>query len=137
MNVSHKYFFHFPKCVTDTPIVCKLVKDYNLIVNIFRAKVTAEGEGYLVLELTGEEKDIEAAKEYICSFGVTVNTVDKGIIRDVAKCTNCGNCLSHCAPQALHIKDYATRVVEFDETRCIACEHCISNCPMGACTTVF
>lgn len=137
MVVTHKYFFHFPTCVTDTPIVYTLVKDYDLVVNIFRAKVAADGEGYLVLELKGEEEKIEAAKRYICGFGVTVNTVDKGVIRDVSKCTNCGNCLTHCAPHALHIKDYRTRKVEFDESRCVACGRCVSNCPMGACSTVF
>ena len=41
MIVTHKYFLKFPKCETETPIVYHLVKDYDLEVNIFRAKVTS------------------------------------------------------------------------------------------------
>ena len=135
--VTHKYFFKFPKCETEEPIVYHLVRDYNLITNIFRAKVAADGDGYLVLDLKGEEKDIEAAKTYMASFGVTINTVDKGMIRSTDRCTHCGNCLTHCPTHALHIEDYATRKVLFDESKCIACLKCVSNCPMGACSSVF
>ncbi len=59
--ITKKYYLFFPKCVTDKPIVYHLVKDYNLIVNIFRAKVTAQEEGYLSLDITGARRIFSAA----------------------------------------------------------------------------
>ena len=55
MIITQKYFLHFPVCETNTPIIYKLVKDYDLEVNIFRALVSSEGEGYLVLDVKGQE----------------------------------------------------------------------------------
>ena len=61
MIITQKYFLHFPVCETNTPIVYKLVKDFDLEVNIFRARVTSEGEGYLVLDVKGEAGSITKA----------------------------------------------------------------------------
>ena len=77
MIITQKYFLHFPVCETNTPIIYKLVKDYDLEVNIFRALVSSEGEGYLVLDVKGEAGSIKKAMEYIESFGVTINSVKK------------------------------------------------------------
>ena len=69
--ITRKLFLHFPKCETEKPIVYHLVKDYHLIINIFRAKVTADEEGYLVLDVTGEEACIECLNCLDnCPFGV-------------------------------------------------------------------
>ena len=135
--VKHKYLFCFPEGTTETPIIYRFVKDFDLIVNIFRANISNDGEGYLVLELEGEEEKITAAKSSIAQCGVTVSTVDKGVLRNSEKCTNCGNCLSHCPTHALHIDDVSKRNVLFNEKLCVACGRCVSNCPMGACSMLF
>ena len=44
-------------------IIYHLVKDYNLVVNVFRARITPEEEGYLVLDVTGTQRDIDKAME--------------------------------------------------------------------------
>ena len=59
MNITKKLFLYFPKSETEKPIVYKLVKDFDLIINIFRAKVTPEEEGYLSLDVTGAAADID------------------------------------------------------------------------------
>ena len=55
----------YPTELIQQPIVYHLVKDHNLVVNIFRAKVTPEEEGYLVLDVTGTEEDIAGAMEFV------------------------------------------------------------------------
>ena len=50
--ITKKVYLYFPKSETDKPIVYQLIKDYNLVVNIYRAKVTPEEEGFLSLEIT-------------------------------------------------------------------------------------
>ena len=63
--VTHKLMLHFPKCECEKPIIYHLVKDYDLVVNVFRAKVTPEEEGFLVLDVTGTQADIERAMDYV------------------------------------------------------------------------
>jgi len=129
--------FFFPKCECEKPIIYHLVKDHNLKVNVFRAKVTPEEEGYLVLDLTGTEQDIERAVDFVKTFNVTVNAAGKGLTWDPERCTHCGHCLTHCPTHALYIADPATREIAFDEVKCIECLACIRVCTFNACASAF
>ena len=134
---TKKLLLRFPKCETEKPIVYQLVKEYNLMINIFAAKVTQDQEGFLVLDVTGEDEWIERGMDYVRSFGVIIQAVGSGIVRDLELCTHCGNCLSHCPTHALHVADRTTMKVELNQSLCIACSACIVNCPFGACSSVF
>ena len=136
-TVTQKLLLWFPKCECEKPIIYHLVRDHNLVVNIFRAKVTPEEEGYLVLDVTGTEQDIENAIEFVKTFNVTVNFTGKGVTCDDESCTDCGNCIAHCPTNALHISDRATMAVAFDDEKCIECLACIRVCPYGACASAF
>ncbi len=135
--VTKKLLLYFPKSETDKPIVYHLVKDYDLLINIFRAKVTSDEYGYLVLDVTGTEENIEKGIQFARGFDVTVNDADKGLQWDESRCTSCGNCLAHCPTKALHIGDPESREVRFDRSLCIDCLSCIKNCPFGACSSIF
>jgi len=135
--VTKKLMLWFPKCECEKPIITHLVRDYDLVVNVFRAKVTPEEYGYLVLDVTGTEADIERALEYVRTFDVTINYTGKGVTWDKDRCTGCGNCLPHCPTGALYVEDRATMAVTFDETKCIECLGCIRVCPFGACASAF
>lgn len=136
-TVTKKLMLFFPKCECEKPIIYHLVKDYNLIVNVYRAKVTPEEEGFLVLDVTGTEEDIGKATDYVRTFNVSINETGKGVTRDDQRCTHCGHCLTHCPTHALHIADPQSREVVFDESKCIECLACIRVCPFGACTSAF
>jgi ferredoxin len=135
--VTQKLMLYFPKCECEKPIIYHLVKDYNLIVNVFRAKVTPEEEGYLVLDVSGTQEDIQRAIDYVGTFNVQVNTTGKGVTRDENRCTHCGYCVPYCPTEALHLSNTETRQVTYDETKCIECLACIRVCPFGACTSAF
>jgi ferredoxin len=135
--VTKKLMLWFPKCECEQPIVYHLVRDYDLMVNVFRARVTPEEEGYLALDVTGTEADIERAMEYIRTFDVTINFTGKGLTWNRDRCVSCGNCLTHCRTDALHVVDRKTMAVEFDETKCLECLGCLSACPYGAITSSF
>ena len=49
MVVSKRIVLHFPQRVVERPIVCRLVKDYDLEFNILKAFFTPEEEGLMVL----------------------------------------------------------------------------------------
>ena len=86
---SRKVVLHFPRRLVDKPIICKLIKDFNLDFNILKASVTPDEEGLLVLELTGDEKSLNKAVKYLKDNGVTVQSLAKDIIRNDNKCTHC------------------------------------------------
>jgi len=130
--VTKKLVLKFPKKITEQPIIYKLIKDYNLVFNILKAKVDPDKGGLLVLELSGEDKDYAKGIDYLEKLGVKLQPLEKDITRDEKKCTNCSACIAHCPTGALYIKDRKTMKVEFDKSKCILCEACIPVCPVGA-----
>jgi L-aspartate semialdehyde sulfurtransferase ferredoxin len=134
---TKRVLLYFPRSETEKPIVSHLVKDYDLEINIFRAKVTPEEFGYLVLDVSGTEENIRRGMDWVRTFNVTVNDSMVGVRWDAARCTHCGNCLPHCPTHALAIKDTRTREVSFSPADCVECLACLSNCPFGACSSVF
>ena len=119
-TITQKLMFFFPRCECEKPIIYHLVKDYDLVVNVYRAKVTPEEEGYLVLDVTGRQAHIEQA-----------------VVRDPEGCTHCGHCITHCPTKALRVDNPRTREVMYHEPECIECLACIRVCPYGACSSTF
>ena len=136
-TVTKKLMLFFPKCECEKPIIYHLVKDHNLVVNVYRAKVTPEEEGYLVLDVTGTEKDIQKGMDFVKTFNGTINYTGKGVTWDKERCTHCGHCVVHCPTGALYIADEATREVGYQEAKCIECLACIRVCPYAACASTF
>ncbi len=135
--VTRRLMLFFPECECEQPIVYHLVKDYNLEVNIFRARVTPKEEGYLLLDVTGTEEDIERALEYVRTFDLRISLTGLGVNWDQERCTHCGHCTSYCPTQALSIPDRNNMKVVFDEAKCIDCLACVNVCPFGACSSAF
>jgi len=136
-TVTKKLMLSFPRCECEKPIIYHLVKDHDLIVNVYRAKVTPEEEGYLILDVTGTQTDIDAGIDFVKTFNVTINYTGKGVTWDADECTHCGHCITHCPTGALHIADEGTREVAYDETKCIECLACTRVCPFGVCASAF
>jgi len=121
----------FPKTEVRKPIVCYLVKDYDLIFNILNATILPRKEGVMVLELSGTRKNFKEGIKFLKSQGVQVQNASQEVKRDTNKCTQCGACTAVCPTGALYIVR-PEMAVEFDETKCSVCEICISACPSRA-----
>ena len=129
--VSKKVVLHFPNKLVDEPIVCKLVKDYDLEFNILKAYVTPREEGLLVLELRGEKENYDKGVTYLKKMGVRTQPLSQDIVRNEDKCTDCGVCVPICPTGALVVEPL-TRKVNFYDNKCIACELCVNVCPVRA-----
>ncbi|MCX5708386.1 MAG: 4Fe-4S binding protein [Candidatus Omnitrophica bacterium] len=129
--LSKRIVLHFPHRLVDQPIIYKLVKDFNLGFNILKASVTPQEEGLMVLELSGEDIDFNKGMKYLEDSGVRVQPLSEDIVRNSAKCTDCGMCVPICPANAFVI-DPVSRKVIFEEDKCIACELCIKICPTHA-----
>ncbi len=129
--VSKRIVLHFPHRLVNQPIVYKLVKEYDLQFNILKAFVTPEEEGLMVLELSGKRDNFDRGIEYLKSCGVKMQPLSQDVVRNEAKCTNCGVCVPICPTEALKV-DKETRKISFDNKKCIACELCVKICPPRA-----
>jgi len=131
MDVSKRIVLHFPKRMVDRPIVCRLVKDYDLEFNILKALVTPEEEGLLVLELSGEQEEYDKGIRYLTQTGVRIQSLSQDVLRNEERCTHCGACITICPSGAFEL-DPITRQVNFYDEKCVACGLCIKACPPRA-----
>jgi len=130
--ISKKIVLHFPRNLIDQPITYHLTKEYDLAFNILHAKITADEEGLMILELSGEDKNYEDGIKYLKKQGVVVQPLSKDIRRNDERCTQCGVCVTVCPTEALFIPDREKMIVEFDVNKCTGCELCVPACPVRA-----
>jgi len=121
----------FPTKLVDKPIVYRLVKDFDLVFNILRARVTPREEGELVVELQGNKEKYAEGIKYLKELGVKIQPLSQDVTRDEDRCTHCGACVTICPTGALYM-DRKTMKVIFDAEKCIACELCVKGCPARA-----
>jgi len=131
MAVSKKIVLRFPRRLVDRPIICRLVKDFDLEYNVLKASITPEEEGLLVLELTGERKEYDKGVKYLIKTGVQIESLSQDVTRNEEKCTHCGACITLCPTDAFQV-DPVTRRVSFLNDKCIVCGICIKACPPRA-----
>ena len=65
----------FPEKLIKKPIIYQLVKEYDVIPNIRRASVD-ETFGQIIMELSGEEENLERAYAYLDEIGVEIEYLD-------------------------------------------------------------
>ena len=71
--------FTFPPKLIQEPIIYRLVKDFDIVVNIRRAEVKAD-HGWVVLELDGEEERLERGITWLKAQGVRVDPIERDVI---------------------------------------------------------
>ena len=136
MVVKQKLVFHFPPSVVEQPIIYRLVKDFDLMVNILRADINPKKEGRLMLELSGSETGYRQAIEWLRREGLNVLNLKQQIIWNEERCTQCGACSVICPSGALGLRR-PEMTVSFEEDKCIACELCLKACPARAMETLL
>ena len=125
---SRMLVLRFPKSVVHKPLVCDLVKEYDLTFNILNAQVLPRREGILVLELSGSRKNFKLGVKYLKDQGVQVQNAEQEIKRDQNSCTHCGACTAVCPTGALSIRR-PEMIIEFNQKKCSVCELCVPACP--------
>ncbi len=126
----------YPPHLVDEPVISRLVKDHDLIVNITRARITPREEGRMVVELTGKRPNLDAGFRYLKEMGVKVEPLAQDIKWHEDRCVHCTACISICPSKALNI-DRASMEVSFTRDKCIACELCIPVCSYRAMEILF
>ena len=76
---KRQVMFTFPEELVREPIIYNLGLQFKVVTNIRRADVS-EDKGWVVLELEGEEEDIEQGIAWVTSRGVRVDPVVGDIV---------------------------------------------------------
>ena len=71
---KRQVMFTFPEELIREPIIYNFGQQFKVITNICRADIS-EDKGWIVLELEGEEEDIEQGIAWVTSKGVRVDPV--------------------------------------------------------------
>lgn len=126
----------YPSHLVDQPVISRLVKDFDLMVNIMRARITPKEQGRLVLEITGKRPSLDAGINYLKDIGVEIQSLAQDVKWHEDRCTHCTACISICPTKALDV-DRKEMEVTFHRDKCIACELCIPVCPYQAVEILF
>lgn len=131
-----KVILTFPAALSEKAITYRLVKDFDLAINILRARITPGETGRLVIEMAnGSQAAIDQGIAYLQEQGVKVEQLSQEIsLSD--KCVDCGACTAVCPTGALAIGAPDWKL-HFDKEKCILCGVCVSACPMKAIKVVF
>jgi ferredoxin len=127
----------FSQKLVSQPIMYRLVKEYDIAINILFAKVLPNETGKLIVEFSyTKEKDFEKGLKFLRDLGVKIEPISKEIARDEDNCIDCGACTAVCRTNALTI-NRKTFEVEFNQEKCVLCEMCIHACPMKVISISF
>ncbi len=131
-----KVVLTFPYKLINEPITYHLIKNYDLKVNILRARINPREEGRLMIEIGGEEKSLEKGMNYLKDLGVELEPLAQDIRWLDEKCTHCTVCIPICPTEAISL-DRNQMIVSFDKDKCIGCGLCVPACPYKAVEILF
>jgi L-aspartate semialdehyde sulfurtransferase ferredoxin len=134
--VKKRITLTFPRRSVQMPVTYRLAKDFNVAANIIRAQVAPNQVGKLVVELSGDIDQLDAAIEWMRSQDINVSFASREIVIDESLCVDCGLCTGVCPSEALSLNPETFRL-NFTRSRCIVCEQCIPVCPVVAISTNF
>ena len=76
---SLRLFVSFPEDLVDRPLVYEVIKKFDVVPNIRRANVEGNS-GWLILEVHGEQPQLDAAMAYFEGLGCTVNRMEGDVL---------------------------------------------------------
>jgi hypothetical protein len=69
----------FPPALIQEPIVYRLVKDFDIVINIRRADVKAD-QGWVLLELEADEATLQKGVAWLKGRGVQVDPIERDVV---------------------------------------------------------
>ena len=134
--MKRRITLHFPREAVHQPITYRLAVEFDIAAKILRAQIAPNQSGTMVVELSGDIDDLDAAEQWLEGQGLGLNRTSGEIAIDPQRCVDCGICTSVCPSGALSCTAPAWRLT-FNAQRCLVCEQCIPSCPFEAIALVL
>ena len=134
--MKRRLTLHFPREAVHQPITYRLAVDFDIAAKILRAQIAPNQSGTMVVELSGDIDELDAAETWMERQGLELNRQPGEIVIDPDHCVDCGICSSVCPSGALHFEAELQRL-RFRSQQCLVCEQCIPSCPLGAISLVL
>lgn len=129
--MKNKIVCYFSAVQSEQPIIYRLIKNYDLVINILKADINPQKEGYLVVEMEGNQEKYDAGVVFLKSLGIIVEPLSETVLWNEDVCIQCGACASFCPTAALAI-DRDSMIISFDNSKCVVCGMCLDCCPTRA-----
>ena len=71
--------FTFPPHLVQDPVIYRLVKDFDIVVNIRRTEVRGD-HSWVVLELDGDDATLDRGIAWLTGQGVQVDPIERDVI---------------------------------------------------------
>jgi L-aspartate semialdehyde sulfurtransferase ferredoxin len=124
-----KYLLSYGPKVVDEPILWKLVKTYEVKINILRAEISAGEKGTMLVELEAEENALGRALLWLDEIGIQRSPLTRELLFRSEECVDCGACTGVCFVGALFLD--AEAKLRLEREKCVACGACVKACPFG------
>ncbi|MEB3322093.1 MAG: NIL domain-containing protein [Synechococcaceae cyanobacterium] len=134
--MKRRLTLHFPSEAVHQPITYRLAVDFDIAATILRARIAPNQRGTMVVELSGDIDELDAAEIWLERQGLGIRREPGEIRIDPERCVDCGICSSVCPSGALRFDSRDLRL-HFDAPRCLVCEQCIPSCPLEAIALVL
>jgi len=76
---SIRLFVSFPEELVNRPLIYEIVKKFDVVPSIRRANVE-EHSGWVILEINGEQAQLDDAISYFEGLGCTVNRMEGDVL---------------------------------------------------------
>ena len=129
--MKRRLTLHVPREAVHQPLTYRLAVDFDVAAKILRAQVAPTQSGTMVVELSGDIDELDAAELWLERQGLRLDRAPGQIRIDPARCIDCGICSTVCPSGALAFEAPAWRL-QFHAQRCLVCEQCIPSCPFEA-----
>lgn len=76
---SIRLFISFPEELVDRPMIYEIIKKFDVVPSIRRANVE-EHSGWVILEINGDQEQLDGAIAYFEGLGCTVNRMEGDVL---------------------------------------------------------
>ena len=74
-----RLFVSFPEQLVDRPLIYEVIKEFDVVPNIRRANVE-DHSGWVILEMNGDNAQLDASVAYLEEVGCTVNRMEGDVL---------------------------------------------------------